>query len=165
MKLKTLAVILLCAVSAFAGTFTSPAGRFSADFIADPTVTTQDVKTAKGGTVTITSFFAKAADKSMGENIDYVDFPEPLTQQQLLDTAKAAFEDKTLDGVGKTESDGRTWVLVAGHDDELLYFYAETCVGKRLYTVTIAAPMTTEEKGRVAETAAEAFLGSIKITE
>lgn len=165
MKLRPLAVVLLLAVSAFAGTFTSTEGRFSADFVATPTTSTDTIKTAKGKTLTITSFFAKAADKSMGEMVDYVDFPEPLTEQQLLDTAKAAYDGKTLDGVGKTESDGRTWTLASGHDEDLLYFFAETCVGNRLYTVTIAVPMNDEAKARIAEGKAEDFLGSIKITK
>lgn len=166
MKLRSLAVVLLLAVSAFAGTFTSTAGRFSADFIATPTTEVNEVKTAKGATVTITSFYAMATDKSLGEILDYTDFDAPLTKQQLLDTAKAAFsgEGMTLDGVGTTESDGKTWTLAAGHDDTFLFFYGETCVGNRLYTVTIAVPADDEAKAKLAEEKAEAFLGSVKIT-
>ena len=169
MKFKALAVIFLLAVSAlplaFAGTFKSTEGRFSADFLGTPTVDTRVVKTAKNEDVTITNFFAMRDDKTLGENIDYTDFPQPLTTQQLIDTAKAAFSNMTLDGVGRTESQGRTWILAAGHDDNLLYFYATTCVGTRLYEVTIAVPMKDEEKARAGENEAEAFLGSVVITE
>lgn len=167
MKLKSLslAAVLLLAVSAFAGTFTSPAGRFTADFVTEPTTESRDVKTSKGDTVTVYSFFAKAADKSLGEDIDYADFAVAPTTEELIDTAKSSFGDRELDGVGKTVSQGRTWILAAGHDEKLVYFYAITCVGKRVFEVTVAAPAVDQEKVKIAESLAEDFLGSIKITE
>src|SRR5882724_6394027 len=103
---RSLAVALLLTVSAMAGTFTSTAGRFTANFVATPTVETRDVKTVKGETVTVTDFFAMANDKSIAQDVDYADFSGELTPQQLLDTAKAVFDGLTLDGVGKTESNG-----------------------------------------------------------
>src|SRR5216683_1953090 len=155
MKLKLLAVILLLTVAtSFAGTFNSTPGRFSADFVVTPTVDTKTIKTGKTS-LTITTFFAKSADNTLGENIDYTDFPETLTTEQLIETAKAAFDGITLDGLGKTESRGRNWILAAGHDDELLYFYAVTCVNKRLYEVTIAEPIKGATKD--GEMTAEAF--------
>jgi hypothetical protein len=162
---KTLAVLLICAVSAFAGTFTSTAGRFSADFIAAPTAETETAKLADGTGVTIYEFFAIASDKTMAENLSYVDLPRVVSIDELKDTAKAAYNGtgRTLDGIGTTESDGRTWVLAAGHDDAVLYFYANTQVGKRLYEVIIAQPLKTATHEN--EQKAEDFLGSVRITE
>ncbi len=167
MKLKTLTAILLLTVSAFAVPFASVAGHFTADFITKPEETISEAETVKGNKVKVTDYFAVAADKHIGEDVNFVDFPGPLTQEQQVLTAQHAFDDdKTLDGVGETvTSDGRKWVLAAGHDDALLYFYANTTVGNRLYQVIIAVPTKDEEKAKAAEAEAEAFLDTVKIAK
>jgi hypothetical protein len=161
MKLKSLAVILLLTVSAFGAVFTSTAGRFSASFVEPPTTASRAAKMIDGTPVTIKSFYAE--DASMGEILEYTDLPAAPTPEQLLATARMAFAGRVLDGLGGGEHNGRTWTLAAGHDEHLIYLYAVACVGTRLYEVTIAIIPSPEAKA--SETAAEAFLDSLKITE
>ncbi len=155
--LSTLLLAITLTASAFAAPFTSTEGRFTADFITAPKVTTDNITDGNGRPVVLVDVTATTEDGDLAEIVSYADYAFTVTENNLQQSGIAAFADKKIDGKQFMTVNGRQEFVVYGSDDTFAYFYANYGVGNRLYQIIVV-----ESLKKVNGSFAADFLLSVK---